>query len=277
MKSCSISSSLQGSTTDCLSICSAEQESVFSMETQNDTETFSILQSLESIVALTPDDNKEALELLKLSNYKNEEDASPVTNSCLLVVENKMGSDDSECNWKPLSEKIETSPKQIFPNEDHFPLVCKTECTLDELRLLDTSASLEETNSAKGTSVNRNTPFCTDELFVQSEVAEVMEEQPSLQFTVPENPEHYRAVSEKERNPQERMSKSHSARAERYASSDEEDIYGHGLIYSSSETNMTEMGVCHLPRDKVRSNVEKEMLSKSDQVYSWEYHCDMSL
>ncbi|XP_013929007.1 PREDICTED: tectonin beta-propeller repeat-containing protein 2 [Thamnophis sirtalis] len=290
VKSCSISSSLQGSTTDCLSICSTEQGSVFSMETQNDTETFSVLQSLESIVALTPDDNKDTLELLNnLSNCENEEYASPVTNSCLLVVENKMGSDLSEHNWTSLSEKIETSPKQIFPNEDHFPLLRKTECTLDELHLPDTLASLEETNSAIGTSVNRDTPFCTDELFVQSEIVEVMEQQPSLRSTVPGNPEHYHAVSEKERNPQEGMltgqdfkegvitdyasewmSNSHSARAERCASSDEEDIYGHGLIHSSSETNVTEMGACHLPRDKVRSNVEKEMLSKSDQfAESW--------
>ncbi|XP_029142264.1 tectonin beta-propeller repeat-containing protein 2 [Protobothrops mucrosquamatus] len=284
VKSCSISSSLQGSTTDCLSICS-----VFSMDTQNDTEAFSVLQSLESIVALTPDGSQEALELLKLSNCKNEEDSSPVTNSCLLLVENKMGSDDSEHNRNLLSEKIETGPKRISPDEEHFPLLCKTKCTLNELHLLDTSASLEETNSAKGISVNRNTTFYTDELFVRSEVAQVMEQQPSLRSRVPGNPpEHYPAVSEKEINPQERMlpgqdfkgiitehgsgwmSNSHSARAERDASSDEEDIYGHGLICSSSETNVTEMGACHLPRDKVRSNVEKEMLSKSDQfAESW--------
>ncbi|KAK9409424.1 tectonin beta-propeller repeat-containing protein 2 [Crotalus adamanteus] len=125
---------------------------------------------------------------------------------------------------------------------------------------------------------------------LNSEVAQVMEQQPSLRSRVPGNPpEHYPAFSEKEINPQERllpgqdfkegiitehgsgwMSNSHSARAERYASSDEEDIYGHGLIYSSSETNVTEMEACHLPRDKVRSNVEKEMLSKSDQfAESW--------
>ncbi|XP_039220728.1 tectonin beta-propeller repeat-containing protein 2 isoform X3 [Crotalus tigris] len=284
VKSCSISSSLQGSTTDCLSICS-----VFSMDTQNDTEAFSALQSLESIVALTPDGSQEALELLKLSNCNNE-DLSPVTNSCLLLVENKIGNDDSEHNRNLLSEKIETGPKRILPDEEHFPLLCKTKCTLNELHLLDTSASLEETNSAKGISVNRDTSFYTDELFVQSEVAQVMEQQPSLRSRVPGNPpEHYPAVSEKEINPQERllpgqdfkegiitehgsgwMSNSHSARAERYASSDEEDIYGHGLIYSSSETNVTEMEVCHLPRDKVRSSVEKEMLSKSDQfAESW--------
>lgn len=267
------------------------------MDTQNDTEAFSVLQSLESIVALTPDGSQEALELLKLSNGKNEEDSSPVMNSCLLLVENKMGSDGSEHNRNHLSEKIETGPERISSDEEHFPLLCKTKCTLNELHLLDTSASLEETNSAKGRSVNRDTSFCTDELFVQSEVVQVMEQQPSLRSRVPGNPpEHYPAVSEKEINPQERMlpgqdfkegiitehgsewmSNSHSARAERDASSDEEDIYGHGLIYSSSETNVTEMGACHLPRDKVRSNVEKEMLSKSDQVCFGEYHCDTSV
>ncbi|KAM6461321.1 tectonin beta-propeller repeat-containing protein 2 isoform 1-T4 [Liasis olivaceus] len=294
VKSCSISSSLHGSTTDCLSISSAEQESVFSVETQNDTETFSELQSLESVVALTPDDNKEALKLLKLSNCKNEVNASPVidsltSNSCLFVVENKIGSDDSEHNWNPLPGQTETSPKQISPDEEHFPLLCKTEFTLNKLGLPGTSASLEETSSGKGISVNRDTHFCAEELFVQSVVAEIVEQQPSLLPVVPGNLTERSAVSKKEISLQERilpgqnfkegvitdytsewMSNTHSARAERCVSSDEEDIYGHGLLYSSSETSVTEMGACHLPQDKVRSSVEKGVLSKSDQfAESW--------
>ncbi|KYO45399.1 tectonin beta-propeller repeat-containing protein 2 [Alligator mississippiensis] len=62
----------------------------------------------------------------------------------------------------------------------------------------------------------------------------------------------------------------HDSKTEKSASSDEEDIYGHGLPYSSSETSVTEMGANLTSQDMTQTSLDEMVLLKSDQfAESW--------
>uniref|UniRef100_A0A672TFE1 Tectonin beta-propeller repeat containing 2 n=1 Tax=Strigops habroptila TaxID=2489341 RepID=A0A672TFE1_STRHB len=62
----------------------------------------------------------------------------------------------------------------------------------------------------------------------------------------------------------------HDGKTEKSASSDEEDIYGHGLPYSSSETSMPEVGAGPGSQDVAKKSPDEMALLKSDQfAESW--------
>lgn len=300
----SINSSYSFSIVDRLSLGgSVDQESTHSGESQNvlreenGSETFSVLQSPESVTDLTPEENSVAPELLKLSNGENETSPSPFTdlltsNSCLLAAENKVDSIYTECNWDPQAEQTDSNSKHPSQDKEDYLVSCKMEGSLDKSDLQSTLDFLEETSSLNGTLVNVNLASTAGELIGWDISVEACPEQqqPSVMDTVPKHLiDHPPGHSEKEvysqdgaspgqdfqealkaknfnNNVDEWISHAHDAKPERSASSDEEDIYGHGLPYSSSETSVTDMAGCLAPQDKVRTSIEEGVLVKSDQV-----------
>ncbi|KAH0620351.1 hypothetical protein JD844_020676 [Phrynosoma platyrhinos] len=308
----SINSSLMGSITDRLSMSSVDQESIFSTESQNvlreenGSETFSVLQSPESVAALTPEDNG-AAELLKLSNYESALGTLPTmdfstSDSPSLLTEGKLGCDDTEYHWTPpQSEQTKAISELPSQKEAHAPLgeahaphgehMLHTENTSDKLE------SLEETSSEKGMSANGQETFNADDGpfgWIVGNNSE-QKQQELLRDTISSNNSLPHVLSGKEMCPQECVlpqqdltetfqavsnshtshkwaSDTHDVRTEKSVSSDEEDIYGHGLPYSSSETSVTEMRACLIPKDKIlnRASMEEGVLLKSDQfAESW--------
>lgn len=295
----SVNSSLMSSIVDRLSLGgSIDQEAIVSGESQdilpekNGSETFSVLQSPESVVDLTPEENGVASELLKLSNGKNEMDElhlmdSLISNSCLLLAEDKVGSVCTECNQNPQSEHTESSSKHLFQEKD-YPDSCKMESPLNKSDLQSTLNFLEEAGSLNETLVNVKIPFSAGESIGWDTGVETYPEE--QHHSVPKelidnlpSPSKEVICSQEGALPgqgfqetlkamsfnntvDEQISNTHDSKPERSASSDEEDIYGHSLPYSSSETSVTDMAGCLAPQDKVRTNVEEGVLVKSDQV-----------
>uniref|UniRef100_A0A803TA95 Tectonin beta-propeller repeat containing 2 n=1 Tax=Anolis carolinensis TaxID=28377 RepID=A0A803TA95_ANOCA len=213
----SINSSLMGSITDRLSVSSVDQESIFSSESQNvlreenGSETFSVLQSPRSMAALSPEDNG-AVQLLKLSN--NESALGTLStmdfstsDPSLLLPEDKLGSEDTECKQKQQQPLEDTIP----------PVLSKKEVCPQENVFWGEFQAMPNTHTAR-----------------------------------------------------KWISDTCDVRAEKSASSDEEDIYGHGLSYSSSEASVAEIGACLPLQDKIRTHMEEGVLLKSDQfAESW--------
>ncbi|XP_042302049.1 tectonin beta-propeller repeat-containing protein 2 [Sceloporus undulatus] len=301
----SINSSLMGSITDRLSMSSMDQESVFSTESQNvlreenGSETFSVLQSPESVAALTPEDNG-ATELLELSNNESALGTLPTmdfstSDSPSLLTGDQLGCDDAEYNWNSLqSEQTKAILELPSQKEAHVSLPHNMENTSDKLE------SLEETSSEKGMSANVQATFNAEDGSFGWVVGiennpEQKQQEPLRDIIAPSNNSFPHILSEKEMCPQECVlpqqdltetfqaasnthsahkwiSDTHDVRTEKSVSSDEEDIYGHGLPYSSSETSVTEMRACLPPQDKIlnRTNMEEGVLLKSDQfAESW--------
>nr|XP_020649277.1 tectonin beta-propeller repeat-containing protein 2 isoform X3 [Pogona vitticeps] len=303
----SINSSLMGSIADRLSMSSADRESIFSVESQNmlqeenGSETFSVLPSPESGAALTPENNG-APDLMKISKDVGEVRASPAlycltSNSPFLLTEDKAGSDEPEHNQKPQSERTEPDSKLSSQNEEHVPFPCKTEGTSDTLDLLGTLDYLKGTGSENTMPVNVQMASSTvdgslgwaasveteqkqKELLVDPVLPNfpdlpppaLLEEKPYPQGSLLSGQDFGEAfsVNSNPNTPREWISDTHETRAEKSASSDEEDIYGHSLPYSSSETSVAEMGVCHPSQDKAKASVDEGALLKSDQfAESW--------
>ncbi|XP_066485336.1 tectonin beta-propeller repeat-containing protein 2 [Tiliqua scincoides] len=299
----SINSSLMSSIVDRLSLGgSVDQESMLSDEPQNvlqeenGSETFSVLHSPELVADLAPEENSVAPELLKLSNGKNEMGASPFTdsltsNSCLLLAEDKVGSAVTECNWSPQFEQTELNSKHPSQDKEDYRVLCEMEIPLDKSDLQSTLDFLEEASSLNGTLVNVKIPFSAGESIGWDTGVETYLEQQSVMDTVPEHLTDHPSAPSKECSQEgtllgqdfqqlkaksfnntidEWISNTHDAKPERSASSDEEDIYGHSLPYSSSETSVTDMVGCLAPQDKIRTSVEEGVLMKSDQfAESW--------
>ncbi|KAJ6661900.1 hypothetical protein lerEdw1_013071 [Lerista edwardsae] len=286
---------------------SVDQESIQSGESQNvlreenGSETFSVLQSPESVADLTPEENSVAPELLKLPNGKNEMGLSPfmdslTSNSCLLVAEDKVGNIYTECNWNPQSEQTDSNSKHPSQDKEDCLVSCEMEGSLDKSDLQSTLDFVEETSSLNGTLVNVNITSTAGELIgwdIGVEACPEQQQQPVMDPVPKHLIDHPPSRSEQEVYSQddalpgqdfqealkaknfnntvdEWISKTHDAKPERPASSDEEDIYGHGLPYSSSETSVTDMAGCLAPQDKVRTSIEEGVLVKSDQfAESW--------
>lgn len=299
--SLSINSSLVSSTVDCLSTSSVDQESPFSAESrsvlqeENGSETFSVLQSPESAAAVTPEENGSAPELLNLSNDKNRVGTSAAMDSLtssdpLLLTEDKVDNNGPERNWSHLSELTEeANPSQQPHDQVGCSAQCETEGTFALSNLQSTLESLEQTQPVDGISLNTKT---AEESFGWDTGIETLtdwKQQPLLD-TVPKNLMGcHPALSKEEACPpqsalleqdhreafqvqystnsaNECISNGCDARPEKSASSDEEDIYGHSLPYSSSEASVAEMGGCLVPQDKVQTSVGEGALLKSDQV-----------
>nr|XP_056707744.1 tectonin beta-propeller repeat-containing protein 2 [Euleptes europaea] len=302
--SLSITSSLMSGVVDRLSIDSPDQESLESqcvLREENGSELFSVLQSPESAAALTPEENGEAPELLKLSNGENEVGALPSADSSasgspLLLAGEQVGSAEAERDGNLLPKFAETTSNQ--PSQDEELVVsslCETEQIVDQPGQQSTLSSVKDTEPMNGVLANVKMASDIEESFGREIDAEPLPEQesqqPLMDGTPPNHLCHPLAISKDEPFHQEKALSgqdfreafspkcnataankwtSNEAGAEKSASSDEEDIYGHGLPCSSSETSVADVGGCLAPPEKAQASVEEGMLLKSDQfAESW--------
>uniref|UniRef100_A0A8C3SZR1 Tectonin beta-propeller repeat containing 2 n=1 Tax=Chelydra serpentina TaxID=8475 RepID=A0A8C3SZR1_CHESE len=290
--SLSMTSSLMSYSIDHLSTGSLDQEREFSVESHailqedNDSESFSVLQSPCISTATDLEENGGTIELLKLPNSDSGMNTSTVTatltsNSLLILTEDVGGCNDAECN-----------PKE----QQNFPVLCKVDETLARISLKDTKNAFEETKITDKVSLGFNTTCGAEKSLTQERSDEVLRgEQQShcLIKTASENPTDPQPdISREDVSSQEtavsgwdledaikakcsaaaaeRVTNTHDIRTEKTASSDEDDIYGHGLPYSSSETSVTEIGGSFTSQDMTRTSLDEVMLLKSDQfAESW--------
>ncbi|KFV56767.1 Tectonin beta-propeller repeat-containing protein 2 [Tyto alba] len=285
----SMTSSLMSGSVDHLSTGSPDQESVFSVESHtilqedNGSETFSVLQSPESATVLINEENGDMVDLQKLPNSDSgmEDLTSTVAGECnggVVSVGNEC------CLEKPSQEE-----------EQDFPTLCKIDENLDKMKLQDAEKSLEE-------------PDLTDQMFLEcdsvlgvqtsltpkenDETGREDQQQLSLIHSALSDPSvlHFdisndvysdntsisgwnfqSAIKAKSStSTAEWVTDTHESKTEKSASSDEEDIYGHGLPYSSSETSMPEVGAGPGSQDAAKISLDEVVLLKSDQfAESW--------
>ncbi|XP_015273980.1 PREDICTED: tectonin beta-propeller repeat-containing protein 2 [Gekko japonicus] len=298
--SLSIASSLMSGVVDRSGMDSPDQESLDSQSVlgeENSPEIFSMLQSPELMAAPTPEGNGEAPELLKLSNGENEVGALPATDfsasvSPLLLPGDQGGGDETEQNRSLPPELAETKSKQPSQAEEDYSALCETVNQPGQQSIVDL---LKDTETVNGMLENGISSSRVEESLGWETGAEPLPEQKSQQplvYGVPPSPlNDLPAVSRDEPCHQEDALPgqdfreafspkcntntasewiSNDAGAEKSASSDEEDIYRHGLPYSSSETSVADAGGCLAPPEKTQASVEEGMLLKSDQfAESW--------
>ncbi|KAL8168933.1 UNVERIFIED_CONTAM: Tectonin beta-propeller repeat-containing protein 2 [Gekko kuhli] len=301
--SLSIASSLMSSGVDRSGIDSPDQESLDSQSVlgeENSPEMFSVLQSPELTAAPTPEGNGESPELLKLSNGEVEVGALPATDfsasvSPLLLAGDQGGSDETEQNRSFLPELAETNSKQSSQDEEDYSVLCETEQRVNQPGQKSMADFLKDIETVNGMLENGITASSAEESLGWETGAEPLPEQKSQQplvYGVPPSPlNDLPAVSRDEPCYQEDALPgqdfretfspecntstasewiNNDAGAEKSASSDEEDIYRHGLPYSSSETSVADAGGCLAPLEKTQASVEEGMLLKSDQfAESW--------
>ncbi|XP_065449709.1 tectonin beta-propeller repeat-containing protein 2 isoform X5 [Chrysemys picta bellii] len=305
--SLSMTSSLMSYSIDHLSTGSPDQESEFSVESHavlqedNGSESFSVLQSPCISTATDSEENGGTIELLKLPNRDSGMNTPAVTptlisNPLLILTEDVGGSDETECNSSLLSENTECHSKLLPQEEQNFPVLCKVDETLARISLKDTENAFEETKITDKVSLGFNTTCDAEKSLAQerSDEAHRGEQQPHcLINTASKNPTDPQPdISREDVCSQETavsgwdledaikakcsaaaaewVPNTHDTRTEKSASSDEEDIYGHGLPYSSSETSVTEIGGSFTSQDMTRTSLDEIMLLKSDQfAESW--------
>ncbi|XP_075782654.1 tectonin beta-propeller repeat-containing protein 2 isoform X2 [Pelodiscus sinensis] len=306
--SLSVTSSLMSYSIDCLSTGSPDQESQYSVESHavlqedNGSDSFSVLQSPESVAVLMHEQNGGTTELLKLPNRDSGMNTLVVTatltaNPLLILNEDLGDNDNTECNPSLLSENTEChytfSPQE---EQENFPELCKVDETFARINLKDTENAFEETKITDTVSLGFNSTCGTEKSLKQdiSDVTHEEEQQPRcLINTAPENPTNPQSDLSREdvcsqeaavsgwnledaikatcsTGAAEWVTNAHDTMTEKSVSSDEEDIYGHGLPYSSSETSVTEIGGSFTSQDITRTNLDEIMLLKSDQfAESW--------
>ncbi|XP_034623829.1 tectonin beta-propeller repeat-containing protein 2 isoform X5 [Trachemys scripta elegans] len=305
--SLSMTSSLMSYSIDHLSTGSPDQEGEFSVESHaalqedNGSESFSVLQSPCISTATDSEENGGTIELLKLPNRDSGMNTPAVTptlisNPLLILTEDVGGSDETECNPSLLSENTECHSKLLPQEEQNFPVLCKVDETLARISLKDTENAFEETKITDKVSLGFNTTCDAEKSLAQerSDEAHRGEQQPHcLINTASKNPTDPQPdISREDVCSQETavsgwdledaikakcsaaaaewVPNTHDTRTEKSASSDEEDIYGHGLPYSSSETSVTEIGGSFTSQDMTRTSLDEIMLLKSDQfAESW--------
>uniref|UniRef100_A0A8C0GL29 Tectonin beta-propeller repeat containing 2 n=1 Tax=Chelonoidis abingdonii TaxID=106734 RepID=A0A8C0GL29_CHEAB len=277
--SLSMTSSLMSYSIDHLSTGSPDQESEFSVESHavlqedNGSESFSVLQSPCISTATDSEENGGTIELLKLPNR------------------------DSGMNTPAVTAALTSNPLlSLTEDEQNFPVLCEVDETLARINLKDPENAFEETKITDQVSLGFNTTCGAEKPLTEEGSDEVNrgEQQPHcLINTASENPTDPQPdISREDVCSQEMISgwdledaikakcsaaaaaewvtNTHDTRTERSASSDEEDIYGHGLPYSSSETSVTETGGSFTSQDMTRTSLDEIMLLKSDQfAESW--------
>uniref|UniRef100_A0A8C0GXN0 Tectonin beta-propeller repeat containing 2 n=1 Tax=Chelonoidis abingdonii TaxID=106734 RepID=A0A8C0GXN0_CHEAB len=289
--SLSMTSSLMSYSIDHLSTGSPDQESEFSVESHavlqedNGSESFSVLQSPCISTATDSEENGGTIELLKLPNRDSGMNTPAVTaaltsNPLLSLTEDVWGSEDTECNPSLLSENTECHYELLPQKEQNFPVLCEVDETLARINLKDPENAFEETKITDQVSLGFNTTCGAEKPLTEEGSDEVNrgEQQPHcLINTASENPTDPQPDISREDVSKcsaaaaaEWVTNTHDTRTERSASSDEEDIYGHGLPYSSSETSVTETGGSFTSQDMTRTSLDEIMLLKSDQfAESW--------
>ncbi|KAM6255077.1 tectonin beta-propeller repeat-containing protein 2 isoform 2-T2 [Spheniscus humboldti] len=303
----SMTSSLMSGSIDHLSTGSPDQESMFSVESHtilqedNGSETFSVLQSPESVTVLINEENRDMVDLQKLPNSDSGMGTSTVIDtltsvSPLILTEDLTSSVDGEYNGSVVSASNECCLGKLSQEEEQdFPTLCKIDENLDKMKLQGTEKSFEE-------------PDLTDQMFLEcdsvlgvqtsltpkesDETGREDQQQLSLIHSALSDPSvlHFdisnnvysdntsisgwnfeSAIKAKSStSTAEWVTDIHESKTEKSASSDEEDIYGHGLPCSSSETSMPEDGAGPGSQDVAKISLDEMVLLKSDQfAESW--------
>lgn len=302
----SMTSSIMSGSIDHLSTGSPDQESMFSMESHtilqedNGSETFSVLQSPELANVLINEENGDVADLQKLPNSDSGVGTSAVTDpltsaSPLMLTEDLTSSVGAECNGAVVSPSNECCPGKLSQEEEEeqdFPTLCKIDEDLDKMKLQDTEKSSEdadltdqmflECDSMLGVQTSL-TPKENEETGEEDQqqlslIHSALSDPSALQCDISDNVHSDNcsisgwnfesAIKAKcSTSTAERVADTHESRTEKSASSDEEDIYGHGLPYSSSETSMPEVGAVPGAQDGAKISLDEMVLLKSDQVF----------
>ncbi|XP_054682181.1 tectonin beta-propeller repeat-containing protein 2 [Grus americana] len=303
----SMTSSLMSGSIDHLSTGSPDQESVFSVESHtilqedNGSETFSVLQSPESATVLINEENGYMVHLQKLPNSDSGMGTSTVTDtltsvSPLIPTEDFPSSVDGGYNGSVVSASNEYCLEKLSQEEEQdFPTLCKIDENLDKMKLQDTEKSFEEPDLTDPMLLE-----CDSELGVQTsmtpkesdETGREDQQQLSLIHSALSDPSvlHFdisddvysentsisgwnfesTIKAKSSTSTAEWVMDTRESKTEKSASSDEEDIYGHGLPYSSSETSMPEVGAGPGSQDMAKISLDEMVLLKSDQfAESW--------
>ncbi|KAM9290049.1 tectonin beta-propeller repeat-containing protein 2 isoform 2-T3 [Cariama cristata] len=303
----SMTSSLMSGSIDHLSTGSPDQESMFSVESHtilqedNGSETFSVLQSPESATVLINEENGDMVDLQKLPNSDSGMGTSAIIDtltsvSPLIFTEDLTSSVDGECNGSVVPAINECRLGKLSQEKQQdFPTLCKIDENLDKMKLQDAEKSFEE-------------PDLTDQMFL--ECGSVLDVQTSLtpkesDGTAREDQQQLCLIHSALSDPSvlhsdisndvysdntsisgwnfesaikaksgtstaEWVTDTQESKTEKPASSDEEDIYGHGLPYSSSETSVPEVDAGPGSEDVGKISLDEMMLLKSDQfAESW--------
>lgn len=301
----SMTSSIMSGSIDHLSTGSPDQESMFSMESHtilqedNGSETFSVLQSPESANVLINEENGDVLDLQKLPNSDSGMGTSAIIDtltsaSPLMLTEDLTSSVGDECNGGVVSASNECCPGKLSQEEEEqdFPTLCKIDEDLDKMKLQNTEKSSEhpdlteqmflECDSILGVQTSL-TPKENDETGGEDQkqlslIHSALSDPSAFQRDISDNVHSDNcsisgwnfgsAIKAKcSTSTAERVADSYESKTEKSASSDEEDIYGHGLPYSSSETSMPEVGAVPGAQDVAKISLDEMVLSKSDQVF----------
>ncbi|XP_063255474.1 tectonin beta-propeller repeat-containing protein 2 isoform X2 [Prinia subflava] len=304
----SMTSSIMSGSIDHLSTGSPDQESLCSVEShtilqeENGSETFSVLQSPESANALINEENGDVVDLQKLPNGDSGMGTSAVADtltsaSPLMLTEDLTGSAGGECNGAVVPASSECSLGKLSQEEQEqdFPTLCKIDEDLDKMKLQDTEISSED-------------PDLTDQMVLECDSVLGVQAFPTLKEsdgTAGEDQQQLSLIHSALSDPSglqcdisgsvhsencsisgwnfesaikakcstsaaERVADTNESKTEKSASSDEEDIYGHGLPYSSSETSMPEVGSVPGAQDVAKISLDEMVLLKSDQfAESW--------
>ncbi|XP_010193118.1 PREDICTED: tectonin beta-propeller repeat-containing protein 2, partial [Mesitornis unicolor] len=305
--SLSMTSSLMSGSIDRLSTGSPDRESIFSVESHtllqedNGSETFSVLQSPESATVLINEENGDTVDVQKLPSSDSGMGTSAVADalasaSPLILAADFTSSVGGESNGSVVSASNERCLGKLSQEEEQgFPPLCEIDENVDKMKLRDAEKSFEE-------------PDLTDQMFLEcdsvlgvqtSPIPKESEEngredpeQLSLIHSALSDPSvpHFDAANDVDSDSAsisgwsfesaikaksgasaaEWVTDTQENKAEKSASSDEEDIYGHGLPYSSSETSMPEVGAGPGSQDAAKTSLDETVLLKSDQfAESW--------
>uniref|UniRef100_A0A663DLT9 Tectonin beta-propeller repeat containing 2 n=1 Tax=Aquila chrysaetos chrysaetos TaxID=223781 RepID=A0A663DLT9_AQUCH len=301
----SMTSSLMSGSIDHLS--TGSPESIFSVESHtvlqedNGLETFSVLQSPESATVLINEENGDTVDLQKLPNSDSGMGTSTIIDtltsvSPLILTEDLTSSVDGEYDGSVVSASNECCLGKLSQEEEpDFPTLCEIDENLDKMKLLDTEKSFEEPDLT-----DQEFLECDSVLGVQTsltpkesdETGREDQQQLSLIHSALSDPSvlHFdisndvysdntsisgwnfeSAIKAKSStSTAEWVADARESKTEKSASSDEEDIYGHSLPYSSSETSMPEVGAGPGSQDVAKISLDEMVLLKSDQfAESW--------
>ncbi|XP_052639155.1 tectonin beta-propeller repeat-containing protein 2 isoform X2 [Harpia harpyja] len=301
----SMTSSLMSGSIDHLS--TGSPESIFSVESHtvlqedNGSETFSVLQSPESATVLINEENGDMVDLQKLPNSDSGMGTSTIIDtlasvSPLILTEDLTSSVDGEYDGSVVSASNECCPGKLSQEEEtDFPTLCEIDENLDKMKLQDTEKSFEEPDLT-----DQEFLECDSVLGVQTsltpkesdETGREDQQQLSLIHSALSDPSvlHFdisndvysdntsisgwnfeSAIKAKSStSTAEWVADARESKTEKSASSDEEDIYGHSLPYSSSETSMPEVGAGPGSQDVAKISLDEMVLLKSDQfAESW--------
>ncbi|KFP82835.1 Tectonin beta-propeller repeat-containing protein 2 [Apaloderma vittatum] len=303
----SVTSSLMSGSIDHLSTGSPDQESMFSVESHtilqedNGSETFSVLQSPESATVLINEENGDLVDLQKLPNSDSGMGTSTIIDtltsvSPLILTEDLTSSVDGEYNGGVVSASSECCLEKLSQEEDQdFPTLCEIDENLDKMKLQDIEKSFEEPDltdqmfsecdSVVGVQTSlapkESDETCREEQQQRALIHSALSEPSALHFDIsndvyPDNGSisgwNFESAIKAKSNSStaEWVTATHESKTEKSSSSDEEDIYGHGLPYSSSETSMPEVGAECGSQDVAKISIDEMVLLKSDQfAESW--------